>query len=356
MAPSVLLQMVGPRVANHVLEHAPRRLPRPLPALADAGELRRGQGRDRRPRAGAALARRDPRDRARGARRRDPPPAGRRRRRGGEGRRHGAAARRRLAVLARRDHQVPRPGRHFGQDVRAPARRDRRGGARSMSDNWRIRIELDETVHGEHAARAPRARPRLGRGQAPRRGARRATGSRSRTTTTRSSSTSDARPQAEQARADRRGRAAEEGIAGGGRSTEHWLAEEERWSGEPPPETWEQEELEHGHAPWEVRVELPSHDEADKLADQLESEGYDVVRRWRYLIVGVALRGRRKRAREARARRGRAGRRGRLGGHATEPVRGLRRPRRLGRPAREIGYDFGSVARPLRLHASALSH
>ena len=97
---------------------AARRLPRPLPALADARELRRGQRRDRRPRAGAARSRGAARDRARGARRRDPPPAAGGRRRGGEGRRHGAAARRRLAVLARRDHQVPRPGRHFGEDVR----------------------------------------------------------------------------------------------------------------------------------------------------------------------------------------------------------------------------------------------
>ena len=35
-------------------------------------------------------------------------------------------------------------------------------------------------------------------------------------------------------------------------------------------------------------MELPSHHQADELADQLESEGYDVVRRWRYLIVGAA--------------------------------------------------------------------
>jgi len=69
---------------------------------------------------------------------------------------------------------------------------------------------------------------------------------------------------------------------------EGWLAEEERWSGEAPQETWEQEEIERGFAPWEVRVELPSHREADELADQLEGEGFDVVRRWRYLIVGTA--------------------------------------------------------------------
>ena len=36
MPPSALLAMVGPRVANHVLADAPRRVPRPLPALADA--------------------------------------------------------------------------------------------------------------------------------------------------------------------------------------------------------------------------------------------------------------------------------------------------------------------------------
>jgi hypothetical protein len=71
---------------------------------------------------------------------------------------------------------------------------------------------------------------------------------------------------------------------------EHWLAAEERWDDEPRSETWEQEEVEEGHAPWEVRVELESHEETDALADQLEAEGYEVVRRWRYLIVGAATR------------------------------------------------------------------
>ena len=48
MAPSVLLQMVGPRVANHVLETLHDAYPDRYPALADARELRRRQGRDRR--------------------------------------------------------------------------------------------------------------------------------------------------------------------------------------------------------------------------------------------------------------------------------------------------------------------
>jgi hypothetical protein len=69
---------------------------------------------------------------------------------------------------------------------------------------------------------------------------------------------------------------------------EHWLAGEERWDDEPPGETWEEEELEHGHAPWEVRVETESHGAARELAERLEQEGYEVERRWRYLIVGAA--------------------------------------------------------------------
>jgi hypothetical protein len=69
---------------------------------------------------------------------------------------------------------------------------------------------------------------------------------------------------------------------------EHWLDDEERWDDEPATDTWEEAELEQGHAPWEVRVELPSHSAARDLADKLEQEGYPVERRWRYLIAGVS--------------------------------------------------------------------
>lgn len=69
---------------------------------------------------------------------------------------------------------------------------------------------------------------------------------------------------------------------------EHWLDQEDRWDDDPPGETWEAEELDEGHAPWEVRVTLPSHADARRLAGQLESEGYGVVRRWKYLIIGTA--------------------------------------------------------------------
>jgi hypothetical protein len=69
---------------------------------------------------------------------------------------------------------------------------------------------------------------------------------------------------------------------------EHWLEDEERWDDEPPDETWEEDELERGYAPWEVRISCKSHREARELADQLEQEGYSVERRWRHLIVGTA--------------------------------------------------------------------
>jgi hypothetical protein len=80
------------------------------------------------------------------------------------------------------------------------------------------------------------------------------------------------------------------GIEARASGVEHWLDEEDRWDDEPPGETWEEEELERGFAPWEVRVECRSRQEAGELADQLESEGYKPERRFQYLIVGTASR------------------------------------------------------------------
>jgi hypothetical protein len=45
--------------------------------------------------------------------------------------------------------------------------------------------------------------------------------------------------------------------------------------------------LASGHALFEVRVQLPSHHEAIALAASLRSEGYSVVRRWRFLVAGA---------------------------------------------------------------------
>jgi hypothetical protein len=79
-----------------------------------------------------------------------------------------------------------------------------------------------------------------------------------------------------------------QGIEGRPSAIEHWLDDEDRWDDEPPGDTWEEEALERGYAPWEVRVTLGSHGEARSLADELEQEGYRVERRWHYLIVGTA--------------------------------------------------------------------
>lgn len=48
------------------------------------------------------------------------------------------------------------------------------------------------------------------------------------------------------------------------------------------------ESYERGYAAWEVRIELPSHEETARLAERLESEEIQVVRRHRYLLVGAA--------------------------------------------------------------------
>jgi hypothetical protein len=69
---------------------------------------------------------------------------------------------------------------------------------------------------------------------------------------------------------------------------EHWLHEEERWDDEPPGPDVEEETLEEGYAPWEVRFECPSHHEAHRLADELEADGYGVVRQFHYVIAGTA--------------------------------------------------------------------
>ena len=69
---------------------------------------------------------------------------------------------------------------------------------------------------------------------------------------------------------------------------EHWLADEERWDDEAPAPDTDEELLREGYAPWEVRIERESMDEAHKLADELEKDGYGVVRRAHYVIAGTA--------------------------------------------------------------------
>lgn len=94
--------------------------------------------------------------------------------------------------------------------------------------------------------------------------------------------------QAEQARRIVEAELAEEGLVARSITIERWLDEEDRWDSEPPGPDVEEEVLARGYAPWEVRVECASHEEAASLADSLETEGYSVVRRWKYVIVGTA--------------------------------------------------------------------
>jgi hypothetical protein len=84
---------------------------------------------------------------------------------------------------------------------------------------------------------------------------------------------------------------------------DRWHPLEEEWEdvSVPMPDTAEQRAAEHrrlvdaetqqslaaGQAGWEVRVDLPSHHQAVELAERLQAEGRPVVRRWKYLVVGV---------------------------------------------------------------------
>jgi hypothetical protein len=72
--------------------------------------------------------------------------------------------------------------------------------------------------------------------------------------------------------------------------TEHWLHDDERWDDEPEQPDAEEELLQRGYAPWEVRVEAGSLREAHDLAEQLRSEGYDVSRTFTYVIAGARSR------------------------------------------------------------------
>jgi hypothetical protein len=50
----------------------------------------------------------------------------------------------------------------------------------------------------------------------------------------------------------------------------------------------EEAAADHGYAEFEVRVEFPSHREAHDFNAKLKEEGFEPVRRWRYLVVGAA--------------------------------------------------------------------
>jgi hypothetical protein len=112
----------------------------------------------------------------------------------------------------------------------------------------------------------------------------------------------DTREAADQALAEVKTIVARDGVDASF-SLDRWHPTAEEWkpADEPLPET-EQElaaeraELDEqddedseatGAAEWEVRLDLPSHHEAVRLAEQLSGEGIPVTRRWTYLLVGA---------------------------------------------------------------------
>jgi hypothetical protein len=157
-----------------------------------------------------------------------------------------------------------------------------------MTDDWRIRIEVEEEEHargllerlgGELGSEARELAKDLEE--------RRLAVSRDGETVYVYAGT---RAEAERALAVADAELGTRGITARLSRIEHWLDEEERWDDEPPDETWEEKELERGYAPWEVRVECASQHEARDLAERLEGEGYRPERRSHYLIVGAASR------------------------------------------------------------------
>jgi hypothetical protein len=154
-----------------------------------------------------------------------------------------------------------------------------------MGDDWRIRIEVQEEEH----ARGLLARLAAELGSEARELARDL--DRRRLAVSRDGETvfvyAPTRPEAERAEAVVHAELREHGLVARASRIEHWLAGEERWDDEPPGETWEDEEVDRGFAPWEVRVACGSREEARALSDQLEREGYRPHRRHRYLIVGA---------------------------------------------------------------------
>jgi hypothetical protein len=155
-------------------------------------------------------------------------------------------------------------------------------------DDWRIRIEVEEEEHASGLLdRLPANLGAAARELARDLEARRLAVSRDGETVFVYAAT---RAAAESAHAVVEAELREHGIEARTSRIEHWLDKEDRWDDEPPGETWEEEELDRGFAPWEVRVECASREEANALAERLEAEGYKPERRFQYLIVGTASR------------------------------------------------------------------
>ena len=155
-----------------------------------------------------------------------------------------------------------------------------------MNDDWRIRVDVEE----EHAE-GLLERLGLDLGSEARQLAEDLEGRR--LVVSRDDDTifvyAGSRAEAERARAVVEAELRELGAEARVGQIEHWLADEDRWDDEPPQEfEAEQDVLEQGLSPWEVRLETASPEQAEVLARKLEAEGHGVVRRNRYVLVGAA--------------------------------------------------------------------
>jgi phosphoenolpyruvate synthase/pyruvate phosphate dikinase len=154
-----------------------------------------------------------------------------------------------------------------------------------VNDDWRIRVELEE-AHAEGVLE------RLGldlsfeaRKLAEELEGRRLVVSRDEDTLF---VYAGSRVEAERARDIVQAELREAGAQGRVGPIEHWLAGQDRWDDEPAQEFEpEQEVLSEGLSPWEVRLEAGSPEEAETLAAELAADGYSVVRRYRFVLVGA---------------------------------------------------------------------
>jgi hypothetical protein len=154
-----------------------------------------------------------------------------------------------------------------------------------VNDDWRIRIDLHEEQHEGLLERLG-----LDLGSESRKLAEELEGRR--LVVSRDDETlfvyAGSKEEAERARAVVEAQLREDGMEGRVGQIEHWLADEDRWDDEPPQEfEAEQEVLEEGLSPWEVRLEAKSPEEAEALAGKMMNEGYSAVRRYKYVLVGV---------------------------------------------------------------------
>jgi len=154
-----------------------------------------------------------------------------------------------------------------------------------VNDDWRIRVDLEE----EHAE-GLLERLGLDLGSEARKLAEELEGRR--LVVSRDDETlfiyAGSRAEAERARDIIEAELRETGAQGHVAPIEHWLADEDRWDDEAPQEfEAEREVLEEGLSPWEVRLEAGSPEEAETLAAKLAADGYSVVRRYRFVLVGA---------------------------------------------------------------------